>query len=216
MAAPRAIGLDMYFDRPTEPDKDEAVLHAIREARSPVTLTALKAGTSDATGQFRDAFIARAERPVAYAESDFDLDVPVRRISPGGESAFTASFPELFVETAGTQARAYAGGRIDWLGLTLDGSAAFLTLKAEDVLGGDRQQQATDLLRDKLVLVGSTGVTGLYKTPLSVVSNERMPKAAIDAHVTAQILDARRIVELSPRSTFLINVALCAFFFLIT
>ncbi len=37
----KAIGLDMILDRPTEPQKDEALAEAIRQARAPVILGAI-------------------------------------------------------------------------------------------------------------------------------------------------------------------------------
>jgi CHASE2 domain-containing sensor protein len=63
-AGPKAIGLDFIFDRATEPAKDQALLDAIHQAKSPIIL-----GTIGAHGpepSFGTDLLAKSQRPVGH------------------------------------------------------------------------------------------------------------------------------------------------------
>jgi adenylate cyclase len=96
---PEAIGLDLLFDQPTEPEKDQALRRVIDSAAMPVVfaLTDLPPSASEERQRFRDAFLAdrRLGDVQLLPERMFDetIDSYLARC-PRGRPSFAAALAE--------------------------------------------------------------------------------------------------------------------------
>lgn len=103
-AGPRAIGIDILFDSPTESQKDERLKTVLKAARSPVVIA--DAGISDGLTQqqisYLETFVPSAKRGLAVLSRDPE-DGVVRMFFPGRED-------NGFWLPALSQAVAVAGG----------------------------------------------------------------------------------------------------------
>lgn len=225
-ANPKLIGLDLVFDRPTEPFKDEELLDAIREAKAPVVLGTLDEQTLRPDEQrFHAAFIARANRPVGHLYLDEHhsplvvSDHVVRLLPPAhlGRPS-RASFADELARGSGSNLTR-KGAYIAWLLLPKDTTETFLTLSAEHILGRgglETPLPLRDLLRDKIVLIGgNVQDRDRHLTPLSVISDGRYSGLSIHAQILAQLLDDRsmRVVGLPAVLAIMIAAGGCGVWF---
>ena len=141
---------------------------------------------------------------MSYVNLATERDWVVRFKALSGEnSIFPKSFALQLAENAGvtpTNTRR----RIAWLRTPSDGSDTFQTVTAETLLGGADDpiaKAARADLKDKVVIIG-----GLFpdidqhQTPLSSQHNERMAGAVVHAHIVAELVDGRSIVQLESDS----------------
>src|SRR5262249_34061962 len=84
-AEPAAIGVDIYFVRPTEPENDQAFLRAVQQRRGEIVLAAVNESAlqfSDAERQFQKRFLSEAGAPVGFLNLRLYRDDVVRYTSP--------------------------------------------------------------------------------------------------------------------------------------
>lgn len=106
-AGPKAIGLDLIFDRATESAKDDALAAALRQTKAPVILGAVDSrGGEDAAGLTdQEAFLARTGRPAGHLflapeKNRLTLgDQAVRfTLPPASEAPSRSAFARLLAE----------------------------------------------------------------------------------------------------------------------
>jgi CHASE2 domain-containing sensor protein len=208
-AGAKVIGIDILFFRPAPGDNEQALIAALRRARAKVVLGAgdERVGLSPKEIEFQKNFFAQIGRPTGFVNLAAERDWVVRfKAAPAPNSVFSKSFAQLLVENAGYSTDKMRK-RIAWLLTPRDGSDTFQTVTAETLLGdlNDPNAKAARAgLKDKIVIIG-----GLFPdidqhlTPLTSQYNERMAGALIHAHIAAELVDGRSIVQLESDSWIL-------------
>lgn len=217
-AEPAAIGLDVYFVRPTEPENDRAFVRAVQEIRAvpkladKIVLAAVNESAeqfSEGERQFQRRFLAEAGAPVGYLNLRRDQDEVVRYTSPPvAGSEFPASFDWQVARAALAPAAQPnvqpATTRIAWLLRETYAPEPFVVVLAHHLLpaaGEATVAAARAQLKGKAVLIGNDRpYVDRHRTPFSVRSGDEMLGLAIHAHITAQYLDGRSYSELSAAS----------------
>jgi CHASE2 domain-containing sensor protein len=198
-AGPKAIGIDIILDRPTEPRKDELLVSAIKNAKSKIVLGVLDRETmlSDAR-EYQDGIVQQTGRPVGHLYLDTEhsnratiSDYVVREIvAPvGGQQPVRGLAEEL--AAASGKASYPADPHIAWLLPPKDGTDVFLTLPAASIL--DREGPPVgELLRNRIVLIGGNFPDrDQHLTPLSVSDGSRSSGLFIHAQILRQMLDGQ-------------------------
>ena len=219
-AEPAAIGLDIYFVRPTEPDNDQAFLRAVQERRSKIVLAAVNESAlqfGDSERQFQKRFLADAGAPVGFLNLRRDRDEVVRYTSPpvaGSEypESFALQVAKATLGPTAEQPFSPPTSRIAWL-LRKDYTPdPFAVVLAHDLLpsaGQAKVAAARAQLRGKAVLIGNDRpYVDRHRTPFSVRAGDEMLGLLIHAHVTAQLLDGRSYSELGATAARVLVVTL--------
>lgn len=211
-AGAKAIGLDVFFRRPTIEAKDTALKTALARARAAVIMAAWDERGMDDPGQqaYQAGFIAATNRPAGYLNLKIERDRIVRFMAePAPGSRYPDSFSLLLARTMSPTIEPRFG-RIAWLqrvessnplawALNLDGASPFFEITAAGLLGpdGDRLGQP---LKDKIVLIGVDLKVSSdnHRTPLAAWSGRETPGVAIHAQLVAQLIDGRHVSEIGP------------------
>jgi adenylate cyclase len=208
-AGAKVIGVDILFFRTAPGDNEQVLIDAFRRARAKVVLGAgdERIGLAPNEIEFQKNFFAQTGRPVGYVNLATERDWVVRfKADPGENSAFPKSFALQMAEAAG-RAPDKVRRRIAWLLTPRDGSDTFQTVTAETLLGGADDpiaKAARADLKDKVVIIGGMFPDiDQHQTPLTAQENERMPGAVIHAHIVAELIDGRSIVQLEGDSLVL-------------
>lgn len=209
-AGARAIGLDFLFDQPTEPDKDQQLIGAIRKAGEKVVLgvvdtrVPLRAERRD----FMARFIAEAGAATGYLNLRYEIDNVIRGEADRGPPPHASTTPAdsfaAAVAQKGGATTAAPVSRIAWLGPPADGSDTFQILPAAQLVApaNDMERKLAQMmlaqLRDRVVLIGGdlSDHTDRHPTPMSKLNGEPMPGVVVHAHAVAQALDGRRLGQL--------------------
>lgn len=220
-AQPRAIGLDVFFVRRTEEEKDRTLQAALRNAKAPVVLAALDERVRITPEQriYHDAFIAATGRRAGYIQLQFDRDGVIRSIAaPASDKRYPDSFPLLLARAVLADAMPQEG-RIAWLQqvgkagwfpriVNWNGKTPFTMIKAEDVLD-PRRADLAPRLKGRIVLIGADfAYVDRHRTPLTIWNGEEAAGISVHAQVIAQLIDRRSIAELSPNRARLVAFAL--------
>ncbi|MGE0093852.1 MAG: CHASE2 domain-containing protein [Alphaproteobacteria bacterium] len=200
-AGARAIGFDILFDRPTEPEKDEAFLAAVRSEGAPVVLAWAdpSLGLDETQTATLEAFITTSGARPAVPLLVIDADGTVRRLPPM-ERTGRPSLAMALAHAAGDPPP-HIEGRIAYLRPPADGTDTFLTMPAHAVipLSLAQPEMMKALFGGKIVLVGADlPLDDRHRTPFAVLGEDasgRMAGVAIHAQMVAQLLDGRRIHE---------------------
>ncbi len=207
-AGAAVIGLDIYFLKATEPQKDQALVDALKSAKAKVVL-----GAWDERGQmeqfqreFQKSFLDRIGHPAGYLNLRHQRDDVVRyRASPHLGSDYPESLSRLLARAAGRDG-ADSERPIAWLLPPAGGTPTFATYPAHTFVAGehglsaDKAVAAAKPLAGKIVLVGGDfPERDKHRTPLSSWTSESMSGVYIHANMIADLLDPRRsIAELPP------------------
>ncbi len=231
-ARPKLIALDFIFDRPTEIARDNELIAAIREAKTPIILGGVDGRATrlhDRARQFQQEFLTKAGRPVGHVffaghEARIKISDQVVRETAETKSGatYSKSLAEIIAEI--TNSKPQASNRIvAWLLPPNDGKDdLFPSIPVPEHIRSDQQgarpplfdQYEAALLRGRTVLVGGSFLDrDQHLTPLTLVDGERTPGVMIHAQILAQLLDGRQIVTVPPLLEFvaLLFVALMAF-----
>jgi adenylate cyclase len=215
-ARPRAIGIDIIFDRATEQPDDEALIEVLQRALSPIVLVGTdrqESGVSVKAISWQSQFLEKTKRSIADPFFDIEdntlnlgSDV-IRRISNFQDNhsdrlPFAAALAKYAVD------HKYPSGQlIDWLLPASSGVEIFQTFVVpphQKLTGGVSRPQIfpevlKSNLKDKIVIVsGSMAGIDWHRVPMTLASNEEVSGAYIHAQILAQILDGREIKEVSP------------------
>jgi len=234
-AGAKAIGIDLIFDRPTNPEHDQELINAIKSARTPIVMGALDYRDEENTGKI-DLTFQRGFFEAAGVRIDGDrvghvyfynkksrldnLDQTVRFVAPKSNKTgdLRNSFAEALVATSGLPLHPIGeGGNIAWLQRTAaDGSLAI----SEMIIPTQHRNPTPDeilpaslrrSLKDRIVIVGGIFPDrDRHLIPPSIADGRRVPGVWIHANIAAQLIDGRKLEKLSYYQEVLI-VALVAF-----
>jgi adenylate cyclase len=227
-AGATAIGIDIIFDRATEPAKDEALIRLLKGTRTPIVLGVLGSSSLVTKGaqDFQADFVARSGRPAGFVYFEahhnplvisddavrfaisYDASQPIQ---PG-------IFAQMLAQKAGVR-KFPSSNYIAWLLEPKDETQTFMTLPAERIMDQGGSSQALplkELLGGKVILIGGNFPSrDQHLTPLSVWSGERYSGVFIHAQVLAQSIDGRSIRALDRPIQLLLSVlALLGGFFI--
>ena len=209
----RAIGLDIYFLKKTDPERDQALIDAMRNAKAEIVLGAIdeRGELEPFQREFQTTFLARTGRPAGYLNLRHERDDVVRYVAaPAPGSAYPESFARLLAKTAGSTEED-RGRAIPWLLPPRSGEDAFLKIPAQDLFDTMGKETAA-ALKDRIVLIGGDfPFRDRHRTPLSVLSGEGVAGVLIHAQIIDGLLDpARTLSELRPRPATLLLIVLTA------
>ncbi len=189
---PRAIGLDILFDQPTEPAKDAVLRETLRMLPVPlvVSYTDNAELVSKEQRAYLDAFVPPRLRALATLATDqFDT---VRWTYPGhalANGTYLPGFARALAAAVGHDSPATLTD-IAWHGRPSPDVPAFREYGAE-LVGA----LPAEWLKDKIVLIG-TDITLVdrHRTPFSTIyagDEGMLPGIVIHAHSLEQILEGR-------------------------
>lgn len=199
-ARAKAVGLDIVFDRPTEPDKDARLRRALRAFPGPAVVVYATAGAGlDADGA---AFLAAFAEGLGKGWPNLikdDRDGTVRWVPiamEGVPEPDNLGFAAAIARAVG--ANVPDGSlRIAYRAGPEDGGPPFAIypIAAAPLL-------PPDWLAGRIVLIGAQMTdTDRHRVPRAVltgIGEGTIPGVLIHAHALAQMLDGRRLAELSP------------------
>jgi adenylate cyclase len=190
-AGARAIGLDFYFTKPTEKDKDEKLVAALRQAKDKLVLGAFEGRLREAQLAYQDDFLKRAGARVGFLNLQPERDYVVRyRAQPGSGARYRQSFSTLLAERPGRRAGPVPD-RIAWLLPPRDGGRTFDRIEAHKLLDGT--PGVAERLAGRVVLIGGDILSlDRHWTPLSLVTGSGMTGIEVHAHMTAELIDGKR------------------------
>jgi class 3 adenylate cyclase len=209
---PRAIGMDVLFDQPTEAAKDAALKAEMAQLKSPlfISYTNNPQIVDPAQRKFLDAFVPPRQR--ARAEVTVDpVDGTVRWIFPGAPNAdggYTPGLARALAQSAGVTTPAKIE-EIVWHGRPNRTSGAFAIYPAQiaPVL-------PASWIAGKIVLIGEiVSLTDRHRTPFSVVYHGlrgQMSGVEIHANEVAQLIEGRHSQRLDLLGEILLVVAMAA------
>jgi class 3 adenylate cyclase len=185
------IGLDIVFDQPTEPDKDQALDTVLRQVPTPVVIGSITDDTPlpPAQRRYLEAFVAgHRHGSTNLARDTFDDAV---RLHIPRDAGGTRSFAAAVAEAAGTKAPDQPFP-IAWRPAT-DGAPPFPVYPAHLV-----STVPAAWLKGRIALVGLL-VPGLdeHRTPLSVFAHPTFG-VEIHAHALSQMLERSALADPDP------------------
>jgi CHASE2 domain-containing sensor protein len=206
----KAIGLDVLLDRPTEPEKDEALRQTLRNLPVPVVVSFVDdPRLMDPEGlKYLKDFVPPQSRGMAnIIKSDDDI---VRYIYDGERSPDGSYIPGLdraLLGRLGIQTPE-ARPRLRYLMPQADGSPPFTEFEANTV-----DFIPEELLKDKIVLVGADlTLIDRHLTPFARTQGSidgQMAGVVIHAHGLAQLLDGKG-VKMTPQMDALVLMLVMA------
>lgn len=226
-AEPAAIGVDIYFVRPTDTDNDQALVRAVQKHHGKVVLAAVNESAvqfSESERQFQSRFLSEAGARVGYLNLRRDHDEVVRYTSP---PVAGSNYPDSFAlqvarTTLGPAVEpkiSTPSSRIAWLLREDYTTDAFAVVLAHDLLpsaGETKAAAARAQLKGKAVLIGNDRpYVDRHRTPFSVKTGDDMLGLMIHGHITAQLVDGRSYAELGTIPTRVLVVALALIGFLL-
>ena len=188
-AGVRAVGIDILFDQPTLPARDEELRQALLNARVPVVAVTALAETplTEQQRRYLDGFLGGVRSGHANLAKD-PLDGTVRWHVPRGPRG-TPSLPVALAQASGAvpaEALPDRPFRIAWRNGPAPGTPAITAFPAEAV-----GMLPKEWLAGRIALIGTVLVgVDRHRTPLVAVQGAT-PGVEIQAQVLAQLLDGR-------------------------
>jgi class 3 adenylate cyclase len=189
----RAIGVDILFDQPTEPAKDQLLRETLDGLAVPAVVGYSEDPevVNDAQRRFLAAFIPERQRGLSNLATD-PVDNTVRWIYPGhrqDDGEFVPGLVYAVASKAGVNVRPEQV-EIAWRGRPVGGAEPFKTYPAHLV-----DQLPPAWFKDKIVLIGAElSITDRHRTPFAAIFEGNrgvLPGVVITAHGLAQLLDGR-------------------------
>lgn len=202
----REIGVDVLFDQPTEPTKDELLKKTIRETKTPLFISYSNTPTivnEDQLAYLND-FVPERLRAGANLATD-PFDGTVRWIFAGETNpGMPLGFARKAVALLGIQTPKEEP-EIAWRPHPDANTPAFPIYPAHTVAF-----LPDDWIKGKIVLVGAIqSITDRHRTPLAVVDDGEdamMPGIVVQAHGVSQYLERRQSNRLNEAGTIAITV----------
>jgi len=213
---PRAIGLDILLDQPTEAAKDAALRQTLAAAREPIIVSYIPSSAAVSPEQqgFEDMIVPLRERGRPDLPTDqFDT---ARTIFPGAKTngRYIPGFARALAAAAGV-ATPPVEVPIVWRGYppaTPTDPAPKPFLQISSLVAG---VVPDSWFRGKIVLIGSdVTLVDRHRTPFSSVlegDEGQLPGIVIQAHSLSQLLHARQ----SPLVSWPVDLAIAFFFTLV-
>ncbi len=211
---PRAIALDILFDQPTEPAKDEALHRSLVEAPVPLVVSYVDdpALVNEEQKEFLDDFVPPTARVLANFSADlFDT---AHSIFPGHaqpDGSFLPGFArglvaKLGIVTPPTEVP------IAWRGRPDTKTPPFRMFPAHSLR--ILSPEMLKVLKDKVVLIGADySLTDRHRTPFAAIyegAEGFLPGIVIHAHSVAQLIEGRSSGHLDWRINLAIVLGLAA------
>ncbi len=202
----REIGVDVLFDQPTEPAKDELLKKTIRETKTPllISYSNSKNVVNDDQLAYLNDFVPERLRAGANLARD-PFDDSVRWIFPGEtEPGMPLGFVRkavalLGIKTPKTQPE------IAWRPRPDSETPAFPLYPSHTIAF-----LPDEWFKGKIVLIGAVlSITDRHRTPLAVVDDGdegNMPGITVMAHGISQVLEGRSVDRLNPGFEIAITV----------
>ncbi len=202
----RQIGVDVLFDQPTEPAKDELLKKTIRETKTPllISYSNSKNVVNDDQLAYLNDFVPERLRAGANLARD-PFDDSVRWIFPGEtEPGMPLGFVRkaaalLGIKTPNTQPE------IAWRPRPDSETPAFPLYPSHTIAF-----LPDEWFKGKIVLIGAVlSITERHRTPLAVVDDGdegNMPGITVMAHGISQVLEGRSVDRLNPGFEIAITV----------
>lgn len=231
-AKPKAIGIDFIFDRATEPERDEALISALKALKSS-DVTVVLAAIDERSNHILDSNVSFQEdllKKTGLAAGHIYFELREEKLTIGDQVVrfFAEASPEpprrealarLLAEIDGPKPQPKSN-YIAWLlppnGGAEDTFATFYIPTHEP--GSDKPVLPADFvgaLKGKIVLLGGDFIDrDKHLTPLSVANKTKVPGVLIHAQILAQMIDGRSIIVLDDIQEFfaLVVVAVIGFF----
>lgn len=203
---PRAIGLDVLLDQPTEPHKDQALRRTIEQLRTPLVISHVDTPSllSESGRDYLNRFVPVALRGAANLATD-PLDGTVRWIFPGAlHEGMAPGFARRLAERAGVPSPAEQQ-TIAWRARPDTGTRPFPVYPAHLV-----RDLPAEWLKGRVVLVGAIlTMTDRHRTPLAIIDggdDGMMPGILIQAHSVSQLLEGGAAQRAGLASSLLVNL----------
>jgi class 3 adenylate cyclase len=190
---PRAIGVDILFDQPTEPAKDARLKQTLEKISVPVVLSYLDAPSvvTERQRAFLDSYVPARMRGLATLATDqFDV---VRWVYPGAvtrDGSYVPGFARALAAAVGVDAPALLTP-MSWHGQPAPNVPAFKEYPAHVV-----KLLPAEWFTDKIVLIGvSLTLVDRHRTPFMTIlsgGEGNLPGVTIQAHGVAQLLNGRQ------------------------
>ena len=203
----KAIGIDILFDTPSEPELDAQLKEALRNVSSPVVVSFGDAdnGLIPRQIQWMDDFLSGLPRVEAgYANLPKDeQDATVRTIFPGKQTA------EGFKPGIAARLASHFGAtpierdvRLAYRGKPADQPHAFKIYPAQAIFEMPEQIRNA-WLGGRIVMIGAVLTEidlDLHRTPFAVLGHVggEMPGVIVHAHGLSQMIEGRSLDEPSP------------------
>jgi len=214
-AGAAVIGLDFFFIKATEPRKDaelRAVLQPDANTTAKIVLGVAdeRVPLTESQRAFQDRYLNKIDRPKGYLNLNLDADEVVRyKPLPADNPTVSPSFAQAVAAAAG--APTWNGAtRIAWL-VGATGKSPFPIVRAQDLIAAARDPSSASShsvlaeIAGRIVIVGANRpFLDQHLTPLGVRTGAKMPGALIHAQMVAELVDGRRVSELSERQTQLL------------
>jgi adenylate cyclase len=195
----RAIGIDVLFDRPTEPDKDAALRRTLRTLPVPVVASFIddpRLIDADGLKYLKDFVPPEARGMANIIKNDDDIVRNIYAGEPEPDGSYIPGLDRVLLGRLGIQTPD-ATPRLRYLLPQADGAPAFTEIEADTV-----EFVPEALLAGKIVLLGADlTLIDRHLTPFARTAGSldgQMPGVVIHAHGLAQLLDGRGVALLAP------------------
>jgi CHASE2 domain-containing sensor protein len=206
LAGAKVIGLDFFFVKPTEPEKDDKLVAELQpNSAGPQIVVGFadeRVALNKRQREFQNDYLAKIGRPLGYLNVSVSADGVVRyKPRPARDARVPDSFAQAIAKLADAPT-SNGTERIAWL-LPAQGSTPFPVVRGQDLVAAGRARETPEgkalfaKMHDRIVLVGSNvAFSDQRTTPLSVLG-EKMPGVLVQAQMLAELVDGRRVSELT-------------------
>jgi hypothetical protein len=203
------------LDRPTEQDRDDALIQAVNEAKSPIMMVetgTAEAGVSKTAVDWQHQYLEKAKAIIAspFLDSEttsFSLGDDVIRSMTEYDSRDKDAVPFALALAKQVKPIVYPESRlIDWLLPSTDGREVFPTIVVPSYPRVDPKRRDQHVLPafmkaalvNKIVIVGGMlAGSDWHRVPMTVATNREVPGTSIQAQIAAQLVDGRTISPVS-------------------
>jgi adenylate cyclase len=188
-----AIGLNMRFDRPTEPLKDDLLYQRLRNVNVPIVISMVsnKTGYSAKQIEYSRKYLKdlRSGLSLIYRDT-IDHTVRASLLKLNQEDKVELGFTATLAEVVGIELPPKESIKIDYRQGPDQWTPPFPVYSAKDVRNLQRRT-----LENRIVLIGpDLGHTRRLRTPFSVMKRgfaKDLPGVLIEAHVLSQLIENR-------------------------
>ena len=205
-----AIGINILFDRPTEPEKDRLLYQRLRNTRVPIVLSRISgtAGYSLAQIEFSESFLKDLRSGLSFIYRDtVDDTIRTSMLKMIQGRNVSLGFAATLAEALGVELPDREKLVIDFRPGPDLSTPPFPVYAAHQVAN-----LPESALAGRVVLIGSDlGDDSGLRTPLSVLDSavtRNLSGVEIEAHVLSQLIEKRDLNLASARQHFLITLAL--------
>jgi class 3 adenylate cyclase len=203
-----AIGLNLRFDRPTEPVKDKLLYDRLRSVEVPlvVSMVSNKTGYSDKQRKYSINYLQGLHTGLSLMIRDtIDHTVRASLLRLEDKDQTQLGFAATLAQIVGIEVPQQKQIHIDYRQGPDIWTPPFPVFRAEEVASLPRSA-----LEGRIVLIGTDlGHTQRLRTPFSVLSQglaRDLPGVMIEAHVLSQLVENRAMKISSARESLLITL----------